>query len=106
MAFRCQLGHWYPHLFLLMPDHCHALLSFPPDRGVKKTIADWKHWTAVRFGIHWQADFFDHRLRTPEAFEEKAHYILQNPVRAGLTMRAEEWPYVWRGPDVFTGMKR
>src|SRR5450756_2240554 len=21
---------WWPHIFLLMPDHLHALLSFPP----------------------------------------------------------------------------
>jgi REP element-mobilizing transposase RayT len=40
---RWRLGHWHPHLFLLMPDHAHALLSFPPDRPMRKTVADWKH---------------------------------------------------------------
>jgi hypothetical protein len=42
---------------------------------------------------HWQRDFFDHRLRDDESFEEKAAYILNNPVRAGLVNRFEDWPY-------------
>ena len=27
---RQEQGLWWPHVFLLMPDHLHALLSFPP----------------------------------------------------------------------------
>jgi len=96
-------GHWYPHLFLLMPDHCHALISFPIDRPIRRTISDWKHWTSVNHGIGWQRDFFDHRLRGDEAFTEKASYIANNPVRAGLISSPEEWPYVWRAPGFVTG---
>jgi len=29
VEFRYRRGQWYPWVFLLMPDHCHALLSFP-----------------------------------------------------------------------------
>ena len=43
----------------------------------------------------WQKNFFDHRLRSEEEWEEKTHYIRQNPVRAGLVGSAEEWPYVF-----------
>ncbi|HUI07086.1 MAG TPA: hypothetical protein VL486_08770 [Verrucomicrobiae bacterium] len=42
---------------------------------------------------HWQKGFFDHVLRSSESYEEKWLYVLQNPVRAGLVSRAEEWPY-------------
>jgi len=29
VGFRHDNHHWYAHIFLLMPDRCHALLSFP-----------------------------------------------------------------------------
>jgi len=44
--------------------------------------------------INWQRDFFDHRLRGDEGWREKSDYILQNPVRAGLIEKYEDWPYV------------
>jgi REP element-mobilizing transposase RayT len=34
VKFRYRRGQWYPWIFLLMPDHCHALLSFPQDLAV------------------------------------------------------------------------
>jgi len=107
VGWRVQQHHWYARLFLFMPDHCHALLSFPAERVWTRTIRDWKHWTSVRLGIHWQREFFDHRLRSDESFGEKAEYIAQNPVRAGLVTRAEDWPHVWRSQDApFTGLSR
>src|SRR5262245_46334586 len=87
---------WYAYLFVVMPDHVHALLSFPPYRdSIKQTVRLWKHWTAAKFGIKWQKDFFEHRLRQEESRREKADYILNNPVRAGLVKEPREWPYVW-----------
>ena len=62
---------------------------------MKKTMGNWKEILAKRTGIHWQRDFFDHRLRSHESYEEKAHYIRQNPVRAGLVNTAAEWKFVW-----------
>jgi REP element-mobilizing transposase RayT len=103
VSYRRELGHWHPFLFLLMPDHCHALVSFPQERSIVRTVADWKHWTATRHGVEWQIDFFDHRLRDEESFSEKAAYIAQNPVRAGLVSDATAWPYVWRAPGVYVG---
>ena len=89
---RC--GRWFVHLFLLMPDHWHAILGFPDNR-VRKPIEDWKRYVARHHGIPWQRDFFDHRLRNAAEHETKAAYIRQNPVRAGLVRNADDWPYVW-----------
>ena len=69
-----------------MPDHLHALLSFPHDLRMKSVISKWKEYTAKHVGIHWQRDFFDHRLRSDESFDEKAHYICTNPVRENLVL--------------------
>lgn len=93
---RCQQNIWFAHIFLLMPDHVHALFHFPPGAiPFKKIISRWKSWTAKQLGIHWQRDFFEHRLRNDENRIEKANYILANPVRAGLIKNPEDWNYVW-----------
>ena len=80
---------------LLMPDHLHALASFPRDVEPGAVIAEWKKFTARILKIQWQGDFFDHRLRSDESARDKEEYIRQNPVRAGLVGKAEDWPYVW-----------
>lgn len=89
---------WWPHLFLLMPDHVHALISFPPaEKPLKLIVTQWKEWTAKTIGIKWQRDFFEHRLRHDESRRQKADYILANPVRKGLVARPEAWPFVYFG---------
>jgi len=87
---------WWPHVFLLMPDHLHTLISFPPSgKPFKVVIRKWKEWTAKELGIIWQRDFFEHRLRNDESRSEKAEYILQNPVRKQLVKLTEDWPFVY-----------
>ena len=105
---RVTTGIWWVHLFVAMPDHCHALMSFGPETRIKKTIADWKRWVATQRGIRWQIDFFDHRLRQDESYDEKYAYTLNNPVRAGLVASPEQWPFLWRPADAapFTGATR
>jgi len=88
-------SHWFVHLWLVMPDHVHALLSFPRNEGMVKAIGDWKRYTSRKTGVKWQKGFFDHRLRHDESFEEKAHYIRMNPVREKLVEIPEAWPHVW-----------
>lgn len=41
----------------------------------------------------WQAGSFDRLLRREESAYEKWLYLEQNPVRAGLVGRSEDWPY-------------
>jgi len=95
VEFRNEKHVWYAHLVVLMPDHLHALISFPYERPMKQIIADWKRFLATNLNIDWQRDFFDHRLRRDESFVQKADYIRANPVRAGLVSSIEDWPYFW-----------
>jgi REP element-mobilizing transposase RayT len=93
---RQEEGLWWPHVFLLMPDHVHALISFPPSgKPIKLVVSQWKEWTAKTVGIGWQRDFFEHRLRSDESRREKSDYILANPVRKNLAARPEDWPFVY-----------
>ena len=91
--FNAKRGLWWPHLVLVMPDHLHGLFSFAADPGMKKALSDWKHYISRQGKFGWQRDFFEHRLRNDESFVEKAAYIRQNPVRAGLVDQADAWPY-------------
>jgi len=84
-----------PLLFMVMPDHVHGLFRFSVDCKMGAVVAAWKRLTARRSGVAWQRDFFDHRLRGEESFEEKAAYIRANPQRAGLVADASQWPYAW-----------
>ena len=93
---RQEQSQWWPHLFLLMPDHLHALLSFPPTgKPFQSVVSKWKEWTAKELGIGWQRDFFEHRLRHDESRKEKADYILLNPVRQKLVASPEDWNFVY-----------
>ncbi len=90
-----QAGGWYNYLLMLMPDHLHGLFRFGASpRPMRRVVSDWKRWTARHLGICWQRDFFEHRLRRDESLCDKAAYILENPVRAGLVARVEDWPFV------------
>ena len=46
-------------------------------------------------GNIWQEEFFDHVLRSDETYSQKWDYVRENPVRAGLVARVEDWP--WQG---------
>ena len=39
---------WHITLFLLMPDHLHAMLSFARDQSMSEVIRDWKRFTHER----------------------------------------------------------
>ena len=87
---------WHITLFLLMPDHLHALMSFPREMPMADVFKPWKRFTASRLGIGWQNGFFDHRLRNAEEENAKHHYVRHNPVRKGLSERPEQWPHQLR----------
>ena len=51
---------WFARLFLLMPDHLHALLAFPAEKAMQATLRDWKRYTARILNLN-------HRLRSNES---------------------------------------
>ncbi len=85
---------WWPSLFLIMPDHIHALLSFNPARRMSRVVGDWKKWNHQENGVLWQDNFFDHRLRRDASLEENATYIRRNPVVKEFCSSPEEWRWV------------
>ena len=86
-----------------MPDHLHffcASSETPSASSLSRFMAGFKQWTAKGIlqatGLappFWQKEFFDHVLRSDESYESKWLYVRENPVRAGLVSRADDWPY-------------
>jgi putative transposase len=85
---------WYLVLLLLMPDHLHMLVGIEGDASLSSTIRDFKRATARFASVRWQRNFFDHRIRQDESLRQKEDYIRENPIRAGLMMPGNKWPYV------------
>jgi putative transposase len=99
VTFNHERSVWHCRLCLLMPDHLHAIIAFPREPGMITTVKNWKKFIARKHRVKWQRDFFDHRLRDQHELEEKASYILMNPVRKGLCVRPEDWAWIYRPND-------
>jgi hypothetical protein len=50
----------------------------------------------------WLPRFFDRALRTVGEYNEKLDYIHQNPVRAGLVSRPQDW--AWSSVNEYCGV--
>jgi REP element-mobilizing transposase RayT len=92
--------------WVVMPNHVHVL--FAP----KKPLAPIMHWlkrsTATRAnrilgrsGAFWQAESYDHWIRTDQEWKSIVGYIEKKPVTAGLAASDDEWPWssAWRSAD-------
>jgi len=83
-----------------MPDHIH-LFCAPADLvplPLEPWVRFWKSYVRKNSQQSgqlpiWQRDFWDTQLRRNESYEEKWHYVIENPVRAGLVSSSENWLY-------------
>jgi putative transposase len=86
--------------YVLMPDHLHGFVALDDKRidlsswvkSLKNTLSKQLRRSGAT-SPHWQKGFFDHVLRSGESYEEKWHYVRDNPVRVGLIECWEEWSH-------------
>jgi REP element-mobilizing transposase RayT len=108
----CIHGHeseYWLHCAVVMPDHVHLLMTPFPDvtlatilNGIKGSSSHRINALLGRRGKLWQRESFDHIVRSSEKLSEKADYICNNPVRAGLVTSIDDWPWlfrVWSAPE-------
>jgi hypothetical protein len=68
-------------------------------RALQGWVASFKGYTVKqarkKFGITmlWQKNFYEHIVRREESLLKIAEYILDNPVRKGIAIRRENYPY-------------
>ncbi|MHB8216433.1 MAG: REP-associated tyrosine transposase [Candidatus Sulfotelmatobacter sp.] len=94
---------------VVMPDHVHMILTplVNPEAmevysladimdAVKGASAHKVNKALQRKGRVWQAESFDHVLRSSENLDAKIIYVLENPVRRGLVGERAEYPWIWK----------
>ncbi len=86
--------------WVIMPNHVHTMIETITGFPLGRILHSWKSFTATeanrilnRSGMFWYPDFFDRFVRDEDHFNAAAHYIHDNPVRAGLVPRAEDWRF-------------
>ena len=86
--------------YCFMLDHFHALVESTEPRcdfarfaAMFKQRSAFAHKRATGARL-WQAGYFDRVLRRDEATPEVVAYIVDNPVRAGLSRDAREYPFI------------
>ncbi len=91
---------------VVMPDHAHLLFSarLAPNgetfalaevmSSIRGASAHRINRLLHRNGSVWEEEFFDHIPRYGE-FDERLAYICENPVKAGLVQREEDYPWLW-----------
>ena len=91
-----KLQDWTLIAAVLMPDHLHVIAA-PKDRDfrVGNFAGALKRWMRKELEASWtwQPGSFDRLLRSGDSLQAKWLYLEENPVRAGLVQRPEDWPY-------------
>ena len=93
---------WHIQHYAIMPNHVHLLAQVRPEStDMQPTLSHWKGATSraanqilQRSGAFWQHDWFDRVIRSEAELERIKKYIQQNPVKAGLCQKWQEYPYV------------
>jgi putative transposase len=92
-----RLSDWTILAAILMPDHLHIIASPVSDRDAKvgNLSAAIKRWMReeLKDSWQWQPGCFDRLLRSDESLRDKWLYLEENPVRAGLVTRWQDWPF-------------
>lgn len=98
-----RAGRFTLHDFVIMPDRIHLLLTTSPDVTVEKAVQFIKGGCSFRVkrengytGEVWQRGFSDRRVHDAESFVNHRLYIAENPVRAGLAVSPEAFPWCFR----------
>ena len=111
-----EASNWLVGRYTVMPDHTHFFCApgFWPLPGFHQWMRYWKSLATKEFWKTptgkkvlasmnwndndrkpplWQRDCWDRQLRNGESYDEKWNYVRNNPVRAGLVEKAEDWKY-------------
>ena len=114
--------------YVLMPHHIHCIIRIPETVEISNFMRDFKKFTSVqikhflenasehkaliealcnyvpnlpnRFFKLWQDRFDDLELHNEQTFRTKLNYLYNNPVKAGLVEKAEDYPYLFINENI------
>jgi leucyl-tRNA synthetase/REP element-mobilizing transposase RayT len=83
------------HAFVVMPNHVHVLFSPLDGHELADILHSWKSFTSKQIGNQlgkdgrfWQPEYYDQLIRNERHFFKVVEYILENPVKARLSVDA------------------
>ena len=103
------------HAWCVMPNHVHVLFQMAEGWTMGSIVGSWKKFTGRRINAYlkehgmgtvptgvvarlesglppvWHRDYFDRYIRDNGHFNTVVDYIHNNPVKAGLVKRTEDW---------------
>lgn len=107
---------YHLHAWCVMPNHVHVLFHALPGWTMSKIVASWKSYTGRRIsafqttgyatlqrgataglepgvpsGRVWHREYWDRYIRDHAHYMNVVKYIHNNPVKAGLVKRPEDW---------------
>ena len=103
-----HLAQYEMHAAVIMPDHVHLLFTPLEDddtntfglsqitNSIKGASAHAVNRALGRKGPVWQQEWFDRILRSDESVRNTADYICANPIRTGLAVDEDTYPWLWR----------
>jgi REP-associated tyrosine transposase len=82
----------------IMPNHVHAMIEQIQGYALGSVVHSWKSYTAnlINNGAKkrlWAPDYFDRYVRDEEHYANARFYIENNPVKARLVEKPEDWLY-------------
>ena len=88
--------------YCFMPDHLHLVVEGLSDTAdLRRFVKIGKQRVVYSLRVEqqtrgiWQEGFHDWVLRSEQSTEEVIRYVLNNPVRAGLVEKPEDYPFSW-----------
>lgn len=97
------------YAYCIMSNHVHMVFEHiadpnrkPSNHPISDILRDLKKYTARksniiinRSGKFWHVESYDHVIRNDDELENQIAYVLHNPVKAGLVLNWEDWPYTY-----------
>ena len=103
-----ELGQYDLGAYVVMANHVHLLIQprVPPQRLLKSlkgvTARECNRLLGRTGEPFWQKESYDHCVRNRAEWDRICRYIENNPVKAGLVNRPEDFP--WSGAGVDTSV--
>jgi REP element-mobilizing transposase RayT len=94
--------------YCIMPNHVHIVFTILEQADglcvpLSKILHSFKRYTARecnkflnRSGIFWQHESYDRVVRDNQEFMRMMDYVMNNPVKAGIAVKPEDWKWAYR----------
>jgi len=100
VLLRCDTAEYRLSAWVVMPNHIHLLATRFENYTLADIMQSLKSITShkanrmlKRTGQFWMPDYFDRYIRNAEHFGRTVRYIENNPVKARLCAKPEDWPF-------------